>query len=71
MKSIICRNCEKEIIKFDNNINSKLIFNFNYDFVENLEMLSCHESDINNIIPNIEEKLKNMYFIHFTYVVLI
>lgn len=58
--SINCKNCSNQIIKCLEKTNSKLAFNFNYDYIENLEMLSCHESDINNIIPNLENELKRM-----------
>ncbi len=62
-KSIDCKACSNEVLSLnhDNSESTMLIFNFNYDFVNNLELLSCHESDINNIIPNIDDKLKNMY----------
>jgi hypothetical protein len=61
-KKIICKNCKNVLISNDKEINTKsrIVFNFNYDYIENLEMLSCHETDIDNVIPNIEDKLQNM-----------
>jgi len=59
--SINCNNCSNTIIKGLETQNSKLAFNFNYNYIENLEMLSCHESDMNNVIPNLENELKKMY----------
>jgi hypothetical protein len=69
---ILCKNCDNIILENnqnnqdikqneENNTNSykfKLINNFNYDYIENLEVLSCHEGDIENIIPNLSNKLK-------------
>jgi hypothetical protein len=63
--SINCKNCSNTIIKELETQNSKLAFNFNYDYIENLEMLSCHESDMNNVIPNLENELKKMYESNF------
>ena len=63
--SINCKNCSNSIIKGLETQNSKLAFNFNYDYIENLEMLSCHESDMNNVIPNLENELKKMYESNF------
>lgn len=58
-----CLNCNNLI--FDETYckilrNNKLVFNFNYDYIGNLELLSCHEGDMNNIIPNLDEKLKKV-----------
>lgn len=73
LKSIICANCETVLVSNlnskveeqsmsestkDGTYKSKLVYNFNYDYIDNLELLSCHETDINNIIPNMDEKLK-------------
>jgi hypothetical protein len=59
--SVLCNNCGNNLI-FDFNLKKeiKLIFNFNYDYFSNLELLSCHESHIDNIIPNLDKKLLKM-----------
>ncbi len=87
IKNIICKNCNHNIIDYNdykyNNDNDKennnqneekekefnLNFNFNklkilenfdYNYKEKLENLSCHESHTDDIVPDIEEKLKSM-----------
>jgi hypothetical protein len=61
VKEIICLNCDNPLVKFGMDATgNKVIYNFNYDYFGNLEMLSCHESHIENIIPNLDEKLKTM-----------
>jgi hypothetical protein len=60
-----CKNCNEILLQGLNEneictLKSKLMFNFNYDYMENLEILSCHEGDINNVIPNLETKLKTL-----------
>jgi hypothetical protein len=64
IQGIVCSNCKNVLVDFKNLFGQenlyKLIFNFNYDYFGNLEMLSCHESDIDNIIPNLDDKLKSM-----------
>lgn len=66
IKRIVCKNCNKNLFDFsefnnekiNNNVKIKIIENFDYDYVDKLENLSCHESHTEDIIPNIEEKLK-------------
>ena len=60
VESVECKNCGSSLISSIDTTNQKLIYNFNYDYFGNLEMLSCHEADIENIIPNLDEKLKSM-----------
>lgn len=57
--SIECLNCKAIVIESLAQ-DCKLISNFNYDYIGNLEMLSCHETDIGNIIPDLDEKLKKL-----------
>jgi hypothetical protein len=58
IEDISCLKCNKVVL---NNIPyNKIVSNFNYDYIDNLEILSCHEDDINNIIPDIDEKLKKL-----------
>jgi hypothetical protein len=54
-----CSACDCVVLSNLNNM--KIVSEFNYNYIDNLEVLSCHESDINNIIPNLDEKLKHMY----------
>lgn len=61
VKSVNCNNCGNDLVyNFSKSDEIKLIFNFNYDYFGNLELLSCHESDIDNIIPNLDKKLLKM-----------
>ena len=60
LHSINCKRCSTSVLTGLEKANSKLAFNFNYDYIENMEMLSCHESDIKNVIPNLENELKKM-----------
>lgn len=64
IQEVGCNKCKNVLVNFTNLFQTenlyKLIFNFNYDYFGNLEMLSCHESDIDNIIPNLDNKLKTM-----------
>lgn len=60
MSQINCKFCNNVLIKENMLHNKKLVINFNYDYIENLQLLSCHEGDINNIIPNLDDKLKHM-----------
>lgn len=64
IQEVGCNKCKNVLVNFTNLFQTenlyKLIFNFNYDYFGNLEMLSCHESDIDNIIPNLDDKLKTM-----------
>jgi hypothetical protein len=54
-----CLSCDS--LLYANLKGMKFVSEFNYNYIENLEILSCHEHDINNIIPNIDDKLKRMY----------
>jgi len=65
IKTINCKNCRNILYDFSkfnndnlNNVKIKIIENFDYDYIDKLENLSCHESHTEDIIPNIEEKLK-------------
>jgi hypothetical protein len=58
LETISCVMCNRMLL---NNLHyNKIVSNFNYDYIDNLEILSCHEDDINNIIPNLDEKLKKL-----------
>jgi hypothetical protein len=54
---IKCLNCNCLLYKL---IGMKFVTEFNYNYIDNLEILSCHEHDINNIIPNLDEKLTRL-----------
>jgi hypothetical protein len=41
IESIRCLNCENILVNLDKN---KQVYNFNYDCMNNLDSLSCHES---------------------------
>ncbi len=65
IKKIYCKNCNKNLFDFNEfsnknltNKNIQILENFDFDYVDKLENLSCHESHSEDIIPNIEEKLK-------------
>jgi hypothetical protein len=58
LEDISCIVCNRSLL--NNILYNKIVSNFNYDYVDNLEILSCHEDDINNIIPNLDEKLKKL-----------
>jgi len=65
IKKIDCIRCSNNLFDFKESsdgiiesIRIKLLENFDYNYVDKLENLSCHESHTEDIIPNIEEKLK-------------
>jgi len=67
IKDISCKYCSRKIIDYNDFKNEeinknkiKILENFDYDYKEKLENLSCHESHTDDIVPDIEEKLKSM-----------
>ncbi len=72
INKIFCLNCNNEIFYFNktkfNSVSNfdikndqkkvKILENFDFDYADKLENLSCHESHTEDIIPNIDEKLK-------------
>lgn len=70
IKEIKCLACKNVLLDFsdfkkvnqdyEKNSNIKIVENFDFDYAEKLENLSCHENHTEDIIPNMEEKLKNV-----------
>ncbi len=60
LQKLLCLRCNNTITKFSQVSRKKCIYNLNYDYISNVEILSCHESHTEKIIPDINRKLRSL-----------
>ncbi len=60
LNKLICLTCNNTIVKLSEISRKKCIFNLNYDYISSMEILSCHESHTEKIIPDLNRKVRSL-----------
>jgi hypothetical protein len=60
LNKLICLTCNNTIVKLSEISRKKCIYNLNYDYISSMEILSCHESHTEKIIPDLNRKVRSL-----------
>ena len=63
LKGVSCSKCSNLLVSLPRVNKRSCIYNLNFDYIGSMELLSCHESHTENIIPDLDKKLKSVYAI--------